>query len=119
MTTSGGLDKEKEIRKLQKKLDDIEKLKARLAKGENLEVNQMQKIDKLDELVAEMKKLKSWNDSQSVLTVSEGQCLSFGDFHPSNMFLIQHFLYGETHCSLHSVRLFPNSFIDNSLFVFR
>jgi len=59
VTTSGGLDKEKEIRKLQKKLDDIEKLKARLAKGENLEVNQMQKIDKLDELVAEMKKLKS------------------------------------------------------------
>merc|ERR1711974_214752 len=40
----GGLDKE--IRKLQKKLDDIAKLKAKKAAGENLEINQAQKLDK-------------------------------------------------------------------------
>ena len=60
-SSGGGLDKEKEIRKLQKKLDDIAKLKAKKAAGENLEVNQVQKIDKEAELVAEMKKLKAWN----------------------------------------------------------
>jgi len=53
----GGLDKE--IRKLQKKLDDIAKLKAKKAAGENLEINQAQKLDKEAELVAEMKKLKA------------------------------------------------------------
>jgi len=58
-SSGGGLDKEKEIRKLQKKLDDIAKLKAKKAAGENLEVNQVQKIDKEAELVAEMKKLKA------------------------------------------------------------
>ena len=57
----GGLDKDKEIRKLQKKLDDIAKLKSKKAAGENLEVNQVQKLDKEAELVAEMKKLKAWN----------------------------------------------------------
>jgi len=44
---------------LDKKLQDIEKLKARKAKGETLEVNQMQKIEKEAELIAEMKKLKA------------------------------------------------------------
>jgi len=52
-------DKEKEIRKLQKKMDDINKLKSRQANGETLEVNQLAKIEKESELVAEMKKLKA------------------------------------------------------------
>ena len=53
------MDKEKEVRKLQKKLDDIAKLKSRKANGETLEVNQLAKIDKESKLVAEMKKLKA------------------------------------------------------------
>jgi len=52
-------DRDKQVKKLDKKLQDIEKLKARKAKGETLEVNQMQKIEKEAELIAEMKKLKA------------------------------------------------------------
>ena len=50
-------DKEKQVKKLQKKLTDIEKLKVRKANGESLEANQLEKIDKEAELIAEMKKL--------------------------------------------------------------
>jgi len=52
-------DRDKQVKKLEKKLQDIEKLKARKAKGETLEVNQLEKISKESELIDEMKKLKT------------------------------------------------------------
>lgn len=54
-------EKEKKTKQLQKKLDDIQKLKEKLAKGEKLEANQLAKIDKEDELIQEMKALQVEN----------------------------------------------------------
>uniref|UniRef100_A0A915Q122 Eukaryotic translation initiation factor 2A n=1 Tax=Setaria digitata TaxID=48799 RepID=A0A915Q122_9BILA len=51
-------EKEKKIRALQKKIDDIEKLKKRKESGEVLEANQVAKIDKENEIVEELEKLK-------------------------------------------------------------
>ncbi|KHN84560.1 Eukaryotic translation initiation factor 2A [Toxocara canis] len=49
---------EKKMRNLQKKLDDIAKLKKRKENGEALEANQLLKIDKENELMEELEKLK-------------------------------------------------------------
>ncbi|CAG9534655.1 unnamed protein product [Cercopithifilaria johnstoni] len=51
-------EKEKRIRALQKKIDDIEKLKKRKESGQPLEANQIAKIDKEDEIIEELEKLK-------------------------------------------------------------
>lgn len=55
---------EKKIRNLQKKIDDIAKLKKRKADGETLEANQLQKIDKEEELMDELEKLKVSQETQ-------------------------------------------------------
>uniref|UniRef100_A0A7E4UU54 Partner of Y14 and mago n=1 Tax=Panagrellus redivivus TaxID=6233 RepID=A0A7E4UU54_PANRE len=47
----------KKIKGVQKKLDDIEKLKARVAKDEKLELTQLQKIERQSELEEEIAKL--------------------------------------------------------------
>lgn len=49
---------EKKIRNLQKKIDDIAKLKKRKMDGETLEANQLLKIEKEAELLAELSRLK-------------------------------------------------------------
>uniref|UniRef100_A0A0R3RLV4 Eukaryotic translation initiation factor 2A n=1 Tax=Elaeophora elaphi TaxID=1147741 RepID=A0A0R3RLV4_9BILA len=51
-------EKEKKIRALQKKIADIEKLKKRKESGQALEVNQMAKIDKENEIIEELERLK-------------------------------------------------------------
>ncbi|KAH7696508.1 hypothetical protein AAVH_36421, partial [Aphelenchoides avenae] len=49
---------ERKIKKVQKTLEDIAKLRERRAKGEALEVNQLAKIDKEQELLAELDALR-------------------------------------------------------------
>ncbi|CAJ0585877.1 unnamed protein product, partial [Mesorhabditis spiculigera] len=49
---------EKKIRALQKKVDDIAKLKEKRDRGETLQINQIEKIEKEDELVASLEALK-------------------------------------------------------------
>ncbi|KAL3990381.1 Eukaryotic translation initiation factor eIF2A family protein [Acanthocheilonema viteae] len=51
-------EKEKKIRALQKKIDDIEKLKKRKESGQTLEANQMAKINKENEIIEELEKLR-------------------------------------------------------------
>ncbi|VDN40699.1 unnamed protein product [Gongylonema pulchrum] len=51
-------EKEKKMRALQKKLTDIEKLKARKESGEQLEANQLSKIEREEEIIEELEKLK-------------------------------------------------------------
>lgn len=51
-------DKEKKIFNLQKKIEDTLKLKEKADSGEKLQVNQICKIQKLDEFMAELAKLK-------------------------------------------------------------
>lgn len=46
------------MRNLQKKLDDIAKLKKRKENGEALEANQLLKIEKENELMEELEKLR-------------------------------------------------------------
>lgn len=47
-----------QIRALQKKIDDIEKLKKRKESGQVLEANQIAKINKENEIIEELEKLK-------------------------------------------------------------
>jgi len=51
-------EKEKKIRNIEKKLDDIRKLREKIAAGVELELNQLVKIKKEDELLVELQKLK-------------------------------------------------------------
>uniref|UniRef100_A0A1I7Y480 Eukaryotic translation initiation factor 2A n=1 Tax=Steinernema glaseri TaxID=37863 RepID=A0A1I7Y480_9BILA len=51
-------ENEKKARNIQKKLDEIEKLKAKLEAGEVLQKNQLAKMDKRDEYIAELEALK-------------------------------------------------------------
>ncbi|CAJ0951571.1 unnamed protein product, partial [Mesorhabditis belari] len=51
-------ESEKKIRSLQKKIDDIAKLKVKKERGEKLESNQLEKIEKEGELVAALESLK-------------------------------------------------------------
>ncbi|XP_012262464.2 eukaryotic translation initiation factor 2A [Athalia rosae] len=50
-------EKVKKIRKVKNKLDEITKLKQRLAEGKHLEINQLEKIKKEAELLVEFKEL--------------------------------------------------------------
>jgi uncharacterized protein with WD repeat len=50
-------DAEKKSRALKKKLKDMEALKERAEKGETLEKNQLAKLEKYDELKAELDKI--------------------------------------------------------------
>jgi translation initiation factor 2A len=52
-------DIEKEIKKLQKKLDAINKLKAKVEGGATLEVNQIEKLKSESGLIEQMKQLQS------------------------------------------------------------
>lgn len=47
-----------QIRALQKKIDDIEKLKKRKESGQILEANQLEKIEKENEIIEELEKLR-------------------------------------------------------------
>ncbi|KAK0406737.1 hypothetical protein QR680_018773 [Steinernema hermaphroditum] len=49
---------EKKIRNIQKKIDEIDKLKAKLEAGEVLQKNQLAKMEKRDEFIAELEALK-------------------------------------------------------------
>uniref|UniRef100_A0A914XLD1 Eukaryotic translation initiation factor 2A n=1 Tax=Plectus sambesii TaxID=2011161 RepID=A0A914XLD1_9BILA len=51
-------ESEKKLRTLQKKISDINALKKRIESGETLEANQLQKIEKEAELLAEIEKLR-------------------------------------------------------------
>lgn len=50
---------EKKMRTLRRKLKDVEALKARADKGEVLEKNQLAKLEKYDELKAELDKIRA------------------------------------------------------------
>lgn len=54
---------EKDVKKLQKKVDDIQKLKKKMADGFTLENNQIEKIAKLPQLEAELAQLLLSNGS--------------------------------------------------------
>ena len=56
--TSGKSDAEREARKIQKKLNAIEGLKKRLAAGETLEKDQLEKIKTEEGLREELQKLQ-------------------------------------------------------------
>ena len=56
--TTGDPDKDKKIRKVNDKLSQIAKLKAQVKEGKQLEANQLEKIKKESELLAELKKLR-------------------------------------------------------------
>jgi len=56
--TTGDPEKDKKIRKVNDKLSQIAKLKAQVKEGKQLEANQLEKIKKESELLAELKQLK-------------------------------------------------------------
>ena len=56
--TTGDPEKDKKIRKVNDKLSQIAKLKAQVKEGKQLEANQLEKIKKESELLAELKKLR-------------------------------------------------------------
>lgn len=49
---------QKELRKLKKKLDQVEKLKEKQARGETLEINQIEKLKTEDELRSQIAQLE-------------------------------------------------------------
>ena len=53
----GSSDKDKKMKKLKKSLQAIEKLKLKKANGEQLEINQLQKIDTEEQLKKELEML--------------------------------------------------------------
>jgi len=57
-TTTGDPEKDKKIRKINDKLAQISKLKQQVKDGKQLEANQLEKIKKESEFLAELKKLK-------------------------------------------------------------
>ena len=58
-STTGDPEKDKKIRKVDEKLSQIAKLKQQVKEGKQLEVNQLEKIKRESELLAELKQLKS------------------------------------------------------------
>ena len=56
--TTGDPEKDKKIRKVNDKLSQIAKLKAQVKEGKQLEANQLEKIKKESELLAELKQLR-------------------------------------------------------------
>ena len=58
-TTAGESEKDKKIRKVNNKLSQIAKLKQQVNEGKQLEANQLEKIKRESELLAELKQLKS------------------------------------------------------------
>ena len=58
-STTGDPEKDKKIRKVNDKLSQIAKLKQQVKEGKQLEVNQLEKIKKESEFLAELKKLKN------------------------------------------------------------
>ena len=58
-STTGEPEKDKKIRKVNDKLSQIAKLKQQVKEGKQLEVNQLEKIKRESELLAELKQLKS------------------------------------------------------------
>ena len=58
-STTGEPEKDKKIRKVNDKLSQIAKLKQQVKEGKKLEVNQLEKIKRESELLAELKQLKS------------------------------------------------------------
>ena len=57
--TTGESEKDKKIRKVNNKLSQIAKLKQQVKEGKQLEVNQLEKIKRESELLAELEQLKS------------------------------------------------------------
>jgi len=55
---TGDLEKDKKIKNIHKKLQEIKTLKQRLANGDKLEVDQLAKIKREDDLTEEMEKLR-------------------------------------------------------------
>ncbi|KAG0297879.1 hypothetical protein BGZ97_004207 [Linnemannia gamsii] len=55
--TTGPVDPEKKLRALNKKLRQVEQLKERQAKGETMLPEQIEKIDKMDDLLAQIAEL--------------------------------------------------------------
>ena len=53
----GSGDKDKKMKKIKKSLQAIEKLKLKKANGEQLEINQLQKIDTEEQLKKELEQL--------------------------------------------------------------
>ena len=58
-STTGDPEKDKKIRKVNNKLSQIAKLKQQVNEGKQLEANQLEKIKRESELLAELKQLKS------------------------------------------------------------
>ena len=58
-STTGESEKDKKIRKVNDKLSQIAKLKQQVKEGKQLEVNQLEKIKKESEFLAELKQLRS------------------------------------------------------------
>ena len=58
-STTGEPETDKKIRKVNAKLSQIAKLKQQVKEGKQLEVNQLEKIKRESELMAELKQLKS------------------------------------------------------------
>ena len=58
-STTGDPEKDKKIRKVNDKLSQIAKLKQQVKEGKQLEVNQLEKIKKESEFLAELKQLRS------------------------------------------------------------
>ena len=56
--TTGDPEKDKKIRKINDKLAQIDKLKQQVKDGKQLEANQLEKIKKESEFLAELQKLK-------------------------------------------------------------
>lgn len=56
--SSSGVDAEKRIKKLQKKLSSIEELKERQAKGESLEQSQVKKVESEEQILDEIEELE-------------------------------------------------------------
>ena len=57
-STTSDPEKDKKIRKVNEKLSQIAKLKQQVKEGKQLEVNQLEKIKRESELLAELKQLK-------------------------------------------------------------
>ena len=58
-STTGDPEEDKKIRKVNNKLSQIAKLKQQVNEGKQLEANQLEKIKRESELLAELKQLKS------------------------------------------------------------
>ena len=58
ISTTGDPDKDKKIRKINDKLSQIAKLKQQVKEGKELETNQLEKIKKESEFLAELKALR-------------------------------------------------------------